>query len=149
MLPLFAPTTCGPCKRCPATCSLCKRCPVDREPTHVQRKIFLWQYCSSSSCPPQQWHLPSPAGPGLLLYSLSCGTLLSSHVALLLSPSASLHTINPSPFPRTYLQSLILIAQSMPSISGCGVWGNGTDGLCGSLSTLPSSVQLLCFSPGL
>ena len=56
-------------------CSLHKRSSAAQEPICVQRKMFLWWSCPSSSHSPQQWHLASPMGPGLLLNTLGCGVI--------------------------------------------------------------------------
>ncbi|XP_020951808.1 classical arabinogalactan protein 9-like [Sus scrofa] len=71
--------------------------------------------------------------------------------AVLLCPSGCPHIPSPSPLPRTDLPSLSLNAQPppAPSASVCGVQAGGADDLCSSHSALPSSVQLLCFSPRL
>ena len=56
-----------------------KRCPSAWEPAHAQRKMFLWWSCLFFSFLPKQRFLASPAGLGLLPYSLGSGTLLPSH----------------------------------------------------------------------
>ena len=65
-------------KRWPTAWCPPKSCPATPEPAYAQRKIFLWQSYSSFSHLPQQWHLASPEGPGLLLGSPICGAPLLS-----------------------------------------------------------------------
>jgi len=97
----------------------------------------------SSSCSLQQWHLASPAGPDFppMFLRLWCSApwCLAHHF------SCCFPTTKPKPLLRTDLWSLSLRTPLL-SISGCGVLGGGTDGLCGSLSALSSSIQLLHFS---
>ena len=51
----------------------------------------------------------------------------------------------PTPLPRTHFPSLFSTPSPHSSVSA-GAWGSGAHGLCGSLSALPSSDWLLCFS---
>ena len=112
-----------------------KRGPTARVPMHEQRTVFLQWSPPPSSHPPQQWHLVSPAGPGLLPRSLSCGVLLPG-------PSGCLLTANSGPLSGNDLEPES--RHPHPRVSGCGVRSGSTDSLCSS--PLPSSVQLLCFS---
>ena len=99
--------------------------------------------------------LPNNGGWLLLLAQASSHALsamalcFSAHDALFHSPSGCLHTASSSPLPGTELRNLNLVPSSHPSNSGCSVLGSATNGLCGTLSALPSSVQLLCFYPRL
>ena len=87
--------------------------------------------------------------PDLLMGSLSWDVLFTSPWAPLPSPSACLHTANPSPLPRTDLQNLSLSTQPPPEHLGLWFLGRWCNVLCSSHNALPSSVQLLCFSPRL
>ena len=112
------------------------------ETPHVQRER------NSYGSPPRLLLLSptiSPCfscGPGLFLGSLICGTLFPSPSPLRLSPhNQSLSSPqNLSLEPECELPAPAQASQAVVSR------GSGTDGLCGSLSALPSSVQLLCFS---
>ena len=71
------PVALSPHMRQLAGCSPCQRCPAT-ENLHVHRKYIPTVVYPSSSHPPQQWCLASPAGPGLLPNPLSCCVLFPS-----------------------------------------------------------------------
>ena len=106
----------------------CARGALPSESPHVCREIPM-AVCSSSSHPPQQWHLASPAGPDLLLGSLTCGIRSPAHGTLVPSPSSCLHTVNPSPLPRTEFRSLSLSAQLPPKLLRLWCQVGGADDL--------------------
>ena len=98
---------------------------------HVLRERDSYGGPPSSSRPPQQRRLASPAGPAptfpllwcsapqpVAHHSLACGAPLPS-------PSGCLHTASPSPLPRTDLRSLRLSAQHPPKhlrLCQLGLW---------------------------
>ena len=105
------------------------RCPATWEPVHVQRR------CSSDGPIPPPLALPQN-GPLFLLQSWAffCTPLalvLHSPAMAYSSPPPSVchHPANPSPLPKTDLQSLSLRAQPPPKVSGCGVLDSGINGL--------------------
>ena len=74
-----------------------------------------------SSYAPQQWHLASLAGLGFFPYSVGV-----HHTS---APSGCLHIANPSPFPRSDLQSPSLSTQRPPAqtqerlrLGSAGLW---------------------------
>ena len=98
----------------------------------------------SSSCPPQQWHLASPMGTGLLqiplavvLCSLVCGIPL-------LSPSSCFHTANTCPLPRTDLQSLSLSTQPLSECLRLWCLGVVIPTVCAALSLICSPYSSCC-----
>ena len=77
--------------------------------------------------------------------TLFCGILCPAYSILLPSSSGCLHIANPSPLSGTNFQSLSLRAQPPLECRPVVSRGGGTNGLCSSFSTLPSSVWLLHF----
>ena len=70
--------------------------------------IVVQPFCS---CPPQQWRLAFPVGPGLYLNSLSCGPLPSSPRW---TPSGCLFTADPSRLPRIDFQAWVSVPCPLP-----------------------------------
>ena len=83
------------------------------------------------------FHNPS----AVVLLTPACGVLLSS-------PSGCLHTANPSPLLGTDCQSLSKCPAPTQASQAVVSRGICTDGLCGSLSALCSSIWLVHFSLG-
>ena len=106
---------------------------LPERPQCAEKDIPMSVY-PSSSCLPQQWPLTSSVGPGLLSWSLDCGTLLPRPWHTI--PSGCLHTANPSPLPRTDLQNLSLSAQPQPEHLPLWCLGAGVQMMCAVLTML-------------
>ena len=123
---------------CTHSNSLAKRHPATWKPMSAQTK----NSCESpapSSRTLQLWYLAFMVGPGLLLHSLACGVILCN-------PLGFFHTANPRPLHGPASEAWGSALSHLLSVLVCDAQSSGTNHLCGFLSALPSSDQLLSFS---